>query len=105
MGQETTSEGPRELQIAQATTNVQATIEKVRLETVQAYVAYQQAQQEFGLAIGMVQARKDAESRPKDPAGPEAPKAATAKAQMELIRAEIAYRVAHARLMRLIRLH
>ncbi len=40
----------RETQIMEASFNVRATIEKVRLETVQAYVGYQQAQQAFGLA-------------------------------------------------------
>jgi outer membrane protein TolC len=89
----------RETQIAQAAHNVQATIEKIRLETVQAYVGYQQAQQAFGLANDMLQARKDAESRLKDPAGLEAAKAATAKAELELIQADITYRVAHARLI------
>jgi outer membrane protein TolC len=89
----------RETQIAQASYNVRATIEKVRLETVQAYVGYQQAQQAFGLANDMVQARKDAESRQKDAAGLGSATAATAKAELELMQAEIAYRVAHARLI------
>ncbi len=89
----------RETQIAQASYNVQATIEKVRLETVQAYVGYQQAQQAFGLANDMVRARKDAERGPKDAAGLATAKAATAKSELELIQAEIAYRVAHARLI------
>jgi hypothetical protein len=78
---------------------VRATIEKVRLETVQVYVAYQQAQQAFALAGDMVQARKDAEGEPKDAAGIAPAKAATAKSQLELMQAEIAYRVAHARLI------
>jgi outer membrane protein TolC len=89
----------RETQIAQASYNVRATVEKIRLETVQAYVGYRQAQQAFGLANEMVRARKDAESRLKDPAGLETAKAATAKAELELIQAEIAYRVAHAHII------
>jgi outer membrane protein TolC len=89
----------RETQIMEASYNVRATIEKVRLETVQAYVAYQQAQQAFGLANDMVQARKDAESGQKDAAGIATAKAATAKSELEMIQAEIAYRVAHARLV------
>jgi hypothetical protein len=47
----------------------------------------------------MVRARKDAESRLSDPSAVEAAKAATAKAELELIQAEIAYRVAHPRLI------
>jgi outer membrane protein TolC len=89
----------RETQIAQASYNVRATIEKVRLETVQAYVGYQQAQQAFGLAKDMVEARKDAEGRHQDPEGLATAKAATAKSELELIQAEIAYRVAYARLV------
>jgi outer membrane protein TolC len=89
----------RHMQIALAATNVQATIEKIRLETVQAYVGYEQARQAFALANDMARARKDAESQIKDPAKLETAKMATAKAELELIQAEIAYRVAHARLV------
>jgi hypothetical protein len=81
---------------------VRATIEKVRLETMQAYIAYQQARQAYGLAGDMVQARQGAEAGPKDAAGIATAKAATAKSELELIQAEIAYRVAHARLIGLL---
>jgi outer membrane protein TolC len=87
----------RETQIMEATCNVRVTIEKVRLETVQAYIAYQQAQQALGLAMDMVHARKDAERGQKNAIGAATTKAATAKSELELIQAEIAYRVAHAR--------
>jgi outer membrane protein TolC len=89
----------RQMQIAEASTNVQVTIEKVRLETIQAYNTYQQAQEVYRLAGDMVQARKDAERPLKDMAAIGAAKAATAKAELELIQAEINYRVAHARLI------
>jgi outer membrane protein TolC len=89
----------RETQIAQASLNVRSTIEKVRLETVQAYAGYQHAQQAFGLAQDMLGARKDAEGRHKDPEGLAIAQAATAKSELELIQAEIAYRVAYARLV------
>ncbi len=89
----------RGMQIALASANVRATIEKVRLEAVQAFVGYEQAQQAFGLAGEMVKARQDAEILPKDPAALATAKAATAKSELELIQAEIAYRVAHARLI------
>jgi outer membrane protein TolC len=88
----------RQMQIAMASTNVNATIEKVRLETVQAFVSYQQALQAHGLANDMVRARRDAESQVKDPVKLQEAKAATAKAELEAIQAEIAYRIAHARL-------
>jgi outer membrane protein TolC len=89
----------REMQIAEASQNVQMTIEKVRLETVQAFVAYELAQQSYGLAGDMAQARKDVEGHQKDTADLATAKAATAKAGLEMIQAEIAYRVAHARLV------
>jgi hypothetical protein len=47
----------------------------------------------------MVQARKDAEKAASAPAAMMGAKAATAKAELELMKAEIAYRVAHAQLM------
>jgi outer membrane protein TolC len=77
----------RETQIVQASFNVRATVEKIRLETVQAFVGFQQAQQAFGLANDLVQARKDAESRITDPETLETAKAATGKAELELIQA------------------
>jgi outer membrane protein TolC len=89
----------REMQIAEASLNVRATIEKVRLETVQAYIGYQQAHQALGLAEDMVRARKDSESRPQAAADLATAKAATAKSELEWIQAEIAYRIAHARLI------
>ena len=89
----------RQMLIAEASTNVQATIEKVRLDTAQAYNAYQQTQEAYRLAGDMAKVRKDAESQLKDLAALGAAKAATAKAELELIQAEIAYRVAHARLI------
>jgi outer membrane protein TolC len=92
----------REVQIMEASYNVRVTIERVRLETVQAFVGYQQAQQAFALANDMVHARKDAERGQKDAAGIATAKAATAKSELELIQAEIAYRIAHARLIGLI---
>jgi outer membrane protein TolC len=89
----------RGIQIALASSNVRTTIEKVRLEAVQAFVGYEQAKQAFGLAGEMVKARQDAELVPRDAAALAAAKAATAKSELELIQAEIAYRVAHARLI------
>ena len=99
LGQAKAREGSARNPDPQASYNVRATIEKVRLETVQAFVGYQQAQQAFGLANDMVQARKDAESRTERRRRHRNGKAATAKSELELIQAEIAYRVAHARLI------
>ncbi len=89
----------RETLISQAQWNVRATIDKVRLETTQAFNGYTQAQQSLALATEMLTARTDAEKEAKDPAVAQAAKAATAKAGLDLIQDEIAYRVAHAKLV------
>lgn len=92
----------REFQISQAQKNVQATIDKVVLEARQAYGGFEQADEALGLAREMVDARRDAEGAAKLPAEIPAAKAATAKAELELLHAEANYRVAHAKLMGMI---
>lgn len=89
----------RETTIALANQNLQVTIDKVQLEARKLYGAYEQSRAAFGLAQEMVQARKDAEKGAKDPAAMMVAKGVTAKAELELMKAEIAYRVAHAQLM------
>jgi outer membrane protein TolC len=91
----------REMDIAMAHQNVRVTIDKVRLEARKAYGHYDQARAEYRLAGEMVQARKDAEKAASGPAAAQA-KADTAKAELEYMKAEIAYRVAHAQLTGLI---
>jgi outer membrane protein TolC len=92
----------REFQIAQAQQNVQATIDKVVLEARQAYVSLEQASEALALANEMVRARREAEGAAKAPPDILAAKAATAKAELELLHAEANYRVAHAKLMEVI---
>jgi outer membrane protein TolC len=84
--------------IAVAEANVRATIEKVALEARQAYVAYEKALQTMRLAEEMVLARNDAAKELKEPAAALAAQSAAAKAQLESMQAEIAYRVASATL-------
>jgi outer membrane protein TolC len=91
----------RELDIALAHQNVQVTVDKVRLEARKAYGRYEQSRAEYRLAGEMVQARKDAEKAASGRAAVQA-KADTAKAELEYMKAEIAYRVAHAQLTGLI---
>jgi len=92
----------RELQIAMASSNVRATIDKVVLEARQAYLAHEKARESLRLAVEMVRARKNAEVGLKDPAALQAAKAATAKSELEAMQAEITYRVTHAQLMGMI---
>ena len=88
----------RETQIAQAQVNVKVTIDKVVLEARQAFIAYDEAQQSLTLASEMARARHDSEDGLKDPLALAAAKAATAKAGLDQLQAEIAYRVASAKL-------
>jgi outer membrane protein TolC len=91
----------RKTQIALAQQNVQVITEKVQLETRKAYNSFEQAREAYRLAGAMVQARKEAEQAAVGPAAIQA-KADTARAELDYMKAEIAYRVAHAQLMALI---
>ncbi len=88
----------RETQIAQAQVNVRATIDKVVLEARQTFLAYDQAQQALALASEMARARHDSEAGLDDPIALGAAKAASARAGLDQLQAEIAYRVASAKL-------
>jgi outer membrane protein TolC len=92
----------RRTDIALAHQNVQVTIDKVVLEARKAYTAFEQAREAFQLAKEMVQARQEAEKAAAGPAAAMQAKGETAKAQLEEMKADIAYRVAHAQLAALI---
>jgi outer membrane protein TolC len=87
----------REALIAVASQNVAVVSDKVQLEARKAFVAYEQSREALQLAGEMAQARKDAEKGAAGEAAMQA-KADTAKAELEQMKAEIAYRVAHAKL-------
>ena len=89
----------RNTQIALAHQNVLATRERVQLEARKAYGSFEQAQEAYQLAGEMVKLRKEAEKAATTPAAVLEAKQATAKAELELMKAEIAYRVAHAQLI------
>lgn len=86
-------------QIALAHQNLAATREKVQLEARKAFGAFEQAAEAYRLAGEMVRARKEAEKGATTPAAVLDAKQATAKAELDLMKAEIAYRVAHAQLL------
>ena len=92
----------RETQIAMAIGNVEAVRETVQLEARKAYLAFKQAEQDLEIATETVAARQDAEKEAK--ALPEvlAAKAATAKAQLEQMQAEVKLRLAHTQLRAII---
>lgn len=91
----------RKTQIALAQQNVQVTMDKVQLEARKAYSNFEQTRDAYQLAGAMVQARKEMEKAAIGPAAMQA-KADTAKAELDYMKSEIAYRVAHAQLMGLI---
>jgi outer membrane protein TolC len=83
--------------IAVAQQNVAVVSDKVQLEARKAFVAFEQAREALQLATDMAQARKEAEKGAAGEAAMQA-KGETAKAELEQMKAEIAYRVAHAKL-------
>jgi outer membrane protein TolC len=91
----------RKTQIALAEQNVQVTMDKVQLEARKTYNSFEQAREAYQLAAAMVQARKEAEKTAEGPAAIQA-KADTARAELDQMKAEIAYRVAHAQLAAII---
>jgi outer membrane protein TolC len=91
----------RKTQIALAEQNVQVTMDKVALEARKSYNSFEQAREAYQLAGAMVQARKEAEKTAIGKAAVQA-KAETAKAELDQMKAEIAYRVAYAQLAALI---
>jgi outer membrane protein TolC len=91
----------RQTDIALAQQNLEVTMDKVALEARKAFGTFEQARDTYRLAGEMVQAHKEAE---KTAAGPTAlqAKADTSKAELEYMKAEIAYRIAHAQLAALL---
>jgi outer membrane protein TolC len=92
----------READVALAHQNLRVTADKVQLDARKAYDSFDQTREAYRLAGEMVQARRDAEKGAADPAAVLAAKGETAKAELESMKAEIAYRVAHAQLAALI---
>jgi hypothetical protein len=76
-------------------------MDKVQLDARKAYIAFEQAREAFQLAGEMVKARKEAEKAAVGPAALQA-KSDTSKAELEYMKDEIAYRVAHAQLAALV---
>jgi outer membrane protein TolC len=87
--------------IAVARQNLAVVADKVQQDAWKAYNAFEQAREANRLAGEMVQARKEAEKAATGAAALQA-KADTAKAELEAMKAEITYRVAHAQLAALV---
>jgi X-X-X-Leu-X-X-Gly heptad repeat protein len=89
----------RELQMMMANKNVQATEETVQLDARKAYLAYTQAQGELQIANEVVAASVDGVKEAKDIAAAMSAKSAVAKAELELMKAELACRLAQIKLL------
>jgi outer membrane protein TolC len=87
----------RQTQIALAHENLKVVRDKVELDVRNAYASFQQAEEANKLAREMAQARKEAEKSATGQALVQA-KADTAKAELEAMKADIAYRIAHTQL-------
>jgi outer membrane protein TolC len=87
--------------IAVARQNLAVVADKVQQDAWKAYNTFEQAREANRLAGEMVQARKEAEKAATGAAAVQA-KADTAKAELEAMKAEITYRVAHAQLVALV---
>ncbi|HEX4145064.1 MAG TPA: TolC family protein [Pirellulales bacterium] len=88
----------READVALAHQNLHVVSDKVRLEAAKSFGALEQALAGYRLAGEMVQARQDAERAASDATTLMSARAATASAQLEYMKAEIGYRMAHAQL-------
>jgi outer membrane protein TolC len=88
----------RECDISMARQSLNVTRDKVALEARKTYGSFEQAWVVYQLAQEMSQARQDVERTAADQAAALAAKAATAGAQLDLMKAEISFRVAHAQL-------
>src|SRR5262249_13241157 len=89
----------RATQMALAVPNVGATKETVMLDARKAFLACKQAEEELKIAGEVVSARQDAQKEAKQMPDIMAAAAATAKAQLDQMQAEVTYRVAHAKLL------
>jgi outer membrane protein TolC len=87
----------RDADIALAHQNVRVVSDKVQLEARKAFASYEEAREDLRLANEMAKARKEAEKGTTGQAAFQA-KADTTKAELEAMKAEITYRVAHAKL-------
>jgi outer membrane protein TolC len=91
----------RDADIALAHQNVRVVADKVQLEARKAFAEYEESREELHLAGELARARKEAEKAATGAAAFQA-KADTTKAELEAMKAEIGYRVAHAKLAALV---
>jgi outer membrane protein TolC len=94
-------EWQRQTDVALAQQSLEVAMDKVALDARKAYGSFEQARDALRLAAEMVQAHKEVEKGAAGPAALQA-KADTSKAELEYMKAEIAYRVAHAQLAALL---
>lgn len=87
----------RNTDISMANQALAVTIDKVQTAARKAFIEFQQAQEAFQLSAEMVEARQAVEKAAMGAAAFQA-RGETAKAQLEQMKTELAYRIAHAKL-------
>lgn len=87
-----------EMQIVLARQNVDTMMETVELEARKAFQAYEQAKEELEIAHEVFAARQDAAADAKTPVEVMTAQSAAAKSGLELMQAELNYRLSHAKL-------
>jgi outer membrane protein TolC len=88
----------RETELMMANKNVQVTAETVQLDARKAFLAFREAESQLEIANEVVAAHQEAEKEAKDLAAALAAKSATAKSQLDLMKADLTYRLAQIKL-------
>jgi outer membrane protein TolC len=88
----------REAQIALAIQNVEVVADSIRSDARKAFTAYKQAEEALAIAKETLEVRAESVKAAKEAPAVMAAQAAAAKAQLDLLQAEVDYKVAHAKL-------
>jgi outer membrane protein len=88
----------REAQIALAMQNVEVMAESIRADARKAFTAYKQAEEALAIAKETLEVRAEAAKAAQGMPAIMAAQAAAAKAQLDLLQAEVDYKIAHAKL-------
>jgi outer membrane protein TolC len=88
----------RETELMMANKNVQVTAETVQLDARKAFLAFKEAESQLQIATEVVAAHQEAEKEAKDMATALTAKSATAKSQLDLMKAELNFRLAQIKL-------
>jgi outer membrane protein TolC len=92
----------RDTLVSMASLKVQQTQDEVRQKALKAFREFHETHKTLALAADMARLRKEAEKAAQEPADKFAAAKASMEAQVDLVKADLAYRVAYVKLMALI---